>query len=456
MEDTGGCRGRRGRAGGRATREQTAANPRGPHARKAHTGMNIILKLPSAGTVVGRRTCGSGGAGGSGFAPESAKQRDVTFGVGVGTGTDVAPGAAGGAVQAGWADFGVEHSGASYGGVDADSSVVGIEGEGCAAPLATEVGNGKIPSTTALMAHFKLRQAVPKPHQQLRGLPGESQYFLQKEALVITTPAAYPIESGFARRFSVWSAFRKYVEAGFRVHLNEYPRPHICGEDVNCPATLRSSDDAGCRFFAFPEWRYTGESGLPDPTCWTMGGSGCSKGILRRDGAPVNLVMCADRTAWLEAAEAYLSSDVGPMPFGGAPDYIVKRLTSDCFASHRDAHKPVEDPQDADTDFHGKPDCFNELPGETVTEILLHLFACFHIKTVLFKADRSKHCEICVRGRRSIHADTGSRTTPIKRVLVGNESPVDACLFVDRLNRATCVMRFWAYINEAGRTTSPP
>ncbi|KAK7012732.1 hypothetical protein R3P38DRAFT_3209591 [Favolaschia claudopus] len=145
---------------------------------------------------------------------------------------------------------------------------------------------------------------------------------LLKEALVITTPAAYPIESGFARRFSVWSAFRKYVEAGFRVHLNEYPRPHICGEDVNCPATLWSSDDAGCRFFAFPEWRYTGESGLPDPTCWTMGGSGCSKGILRRDGAPVNLVVCADRTAWLEAAEAYLSSDVGPMPFGGAPDYM--------------------------------------------------------------------------------------------------------------------------------------
>ncbi|KAK7016974.1 hypothetical protein R3P38DRAFT_3202585 [Favolaschia claudopus] len=53
-----------------------------------------------------------------------------------------------------------------------------------------------------------------------------------------------------------------------------------------------------------------------------MGGSGCSKGILRRDGAPVNLVVCADRTAWLEAAEAYLSSDVGPMPFGGAPDYM--------------------------------------------------------------------------------------------------------------------------------------
>ncbi|KAK6966300.1 hypothetical protein R3P38DRAFT_3246532 [Favolaschia claudopus] len=214
---------------------------------------------------------------------------------------------------------------------------------------------------------------------------------LLKEALVITTPAAYPIESGFARRFSVWSAFRK--------------------RELSCNAAVL--DDAGCRFFAFPEWRYTGESGLPDPTCWTMGGSGCSEGILRRDGAPVNLVVCADRTAWLEAAEAYLSSDVGPMPFGGAPDYIIKRLTSDCFASQRDADKPVEDPQDADTDFHGKPDCFNELPGETVTEILLHLFACLHIKTVLFKADRSKHCEICVRGRRSIHADTGSRTTPM-------------------------------------------
>ncbi|KAK7032011.1 hypothetical protein R3P38DRAFT_3187742 [Favolaschia claudopus] len=127
---------------------------------------------------------------------------------------------------------------------------------------------------------------------------------LLKEALVITTPAAYPIESGFARRFSVWSALRKYVEVGFRVHLNEYPRAHVCGENVNCPATLRSSDDEGLPVLSFSGMAIHGE------------------GILRRDSAPVNLAVSSERTAWLKATEAYLSSDVGPMPFGGAPDYM--------------------------------------------------------------------------------------------------------------------------------------
>ncbi|KAK6977255.1 hypothetical protein R3P38DRAFT_3188510 [Favolaschia claudopus] len=123
---------------------------------------------------------------------------------------------------------------------------------------------------------------------------------LLKEALVITTPAAYPIESGFARRFSVWSALRKYVEVGFPVHLNEYPRAHVCGENVNCPATLRSSDDEGCRFFPFSRNGDTRvNQAYQTRRVGQCGGSGCSEGILRRDSAPVNLAVSSERTAWL-------------------------------------------------------------------------------------------------------------------------------------------------------------
>ncbi|KAK6997118.1 hypothetical protein R3P38DRAFT_2564356 [Favolaschia claudopus] len=106
---------------------------------------------------------------------------------------------------------------------------------------------------------------------------------LTSQGLAITTRAIYPMPVGFYARFHTWCVLHKYARRGFKICLNDYPRPHKCGVDLNCPATLRSSDDEACCFYAFPRWRYTSDSGLPRPTCWTLGGTGCSSGILHRE-----------------------------------------------------------------------------------------------------------------------------------------------------------------------------
>ncbi|KAK7031314.1 hypothetical protein R3P38DRAFT_2773878 [Favolaschia claudopus] len=132
----------------------------------------------------------------------------------------------------------------------------------------------------------------------------------------------------------VWTSgrfFRKYADLGFEVGVGEFPRSHVCGQDKNCPATVRSSDDDGCRFYAFPEWKFTRDEGPPRPTCWSMSGRGCTVGILSgASDVPVLPVFSQEigevnwepDDQWMKAAHEYLASEVGPMPFNDLPDYI--------------------------------------------------------------------------------------------------------------------------------------
>ncbi|KAK7012726.1 hypothetical protein R3P38DRAFT_3209585 [Favolaschia claudopus] len=103
---------------------------------------------------------------------------------------------------------------------------------------------------------------------------------MTRNGIVVATPASFPMREGLSGRVDVWSVFRKYADLGFEVGLGEFPRSHVCGQDKNCPATVRSSDDDGCRFYAFPEWKFTRDERPPRPTCWSMSGRGCTVGIL--------------------------------------------------------------------------------------------------------------------------------------------------------------------------------
>ncbi|KAK7049035.1 hypothetical protein R3P38DRAFT_2764901 [Favolaschia claudopus] len=143
-----------------------------------------------------------------------------------------------------------------------------------------------------------------------------------RRSLVMTTPRSFPMGSGFANRFRAWSIFRKYTSRGFSVCLDGYPDPHVCGEDFNCPATIRAADDAGCEFYEFPNWRYTPDSRILPPTCWTMGGTGCKAGILTRNGENAAPVACSEDNEWQTGARAYVHSKTGPMPFHSSPDYL--------------------------------------------------------------------------------------------------------------------------------------
>ncbi|KAK6992817.1 hypothetical protein R3P38DRAFT_3225200 [Favolaschia claudopus] len=86
---------------------------------------------------------------------------------------------------------------------------------------------------------------------------------MTRNGIVVATPASFPMREGLSGRVDVWSVFRKYADLGFEVGVGEFPRSHVCGQDKNCPATVRSSDDDGCRFYAFPEWKFTRDEGPP-------------------------------------------------------------------------------------------------------------------------------------------------------------------------------------------------
>lgn len=114
---------------------------------------------------------------------------------------------------------------------------------------------------------------------------------LTASGIALTSPSKFPLGEGSKARINCWNILHKYTDRGFTVSLNEYDKPHTCGEDWNCPATLRTTDDAGCAYSPFPPWLYDDDTIAPSVSCWTLGGSGCSRGVLTRtDGTVVSLV----------------------------------------------------------------------------------------------------------------------------------------------------------------------
>ncbi|KAJ7725054.1 hypothetical protein B0H16DRAFT_1782372 [Mycena metata] len=105
---------------------------------------------------------------------------------------------------------------------------------------------------------------------------------LTTRGITVTTPRSFPVGQGIANHRRVWDIVHKYLDRGFTFRLNEYDEHHRCGTNFNCPATLRTSDDAGCSYSPFPHWSLSGDYVPHRVVCWSMGGTGCSKGILNR------------------------------------------------------------------------------------------------------------------------------------------------------------------------------
>ncbi|KAJ7455959.1 hypothetical protein B0H11DRAFT_2244302 [Mycena galericulata] len=63
--------------------------------------------------------------------------------------------------------------------------------------------------------------------------------------LALTTPAQFIVTGNKTDVDSAWNVVRKYKARGFDF-VFEYNKPHACGVDLNCPATIRSTEDGGC------------------------------------------------------------------------------------------------------------------------------------------------------------------------------------------------------------------
>ncbi|KAJ7122628.1 hypothetical protein C8R43DRAFT_1136045 [Mycena crocata] len=72
----------------------------------------------------------------------------------------------------------------------------------------------------------------------------------------------------------IWYALNKYMRRRFTYYLEEYPKPHVCGRDFNCPATQCISNDTGCTTVDIPMWEFSGPPSDPLFT-WHLGGTGC-------------------------------------------------------------------------------------------------------------------------------------------------------------------------------------
>ncbi|KAJ7113329.1 hypothetical protein C8R43DRAFT_961563 [Mycena crocata] len=81
----------------------------------------------------------------------------------------------------------------------------------------------------------------------------------------------------------IWYVLKKYMRCGFMYYLEEYPEPHVCGRDFNCPATQHISNDAGCTTVDIPMWEFSGPPSDPlftwhlGPRCQSKDGTaGCN------------------------------------------------------------------------------------------------------------------------------------------------------------------------------------
>ncbi|KAK7013977.1 hypothetical protein R3P38DRAFT_3206558 [Favolaschia claudopus] len=103
---------------------------------------------------------------------------------------------------------------------------------------------------------------------------------LTASGVAYATSLNFPLLSPPSAHRKMWRVMRQCMQAGHVLSLRGHTCPHICGVDVSCPATLRTSCDAGCAISRFPVWRYSSESVASAPVCWSMGGGGCAQGHL--------------------------------------------------------------------------------------------------------------------------------------------------------------------------------
>ncbi|KAJ7671029.1 hypothetical protein B0H17DRAFT_1209176 [Mycena rosella] len=123
----------------------------------------------------------------------------------------------------------------------------------------------------------------------------------------LTTAARFPLTDTLDGHLHSWRILHKYMQRSFAIHLAELDQPHTCGYHLSCPVTLCIKGNSGCLTARFPSWPYPEEASPLYTTYWSMGGTGCSKGILAGGSRVAANVMEAK---WLTAMTTFAPEDV--------------------------------------------------------------------------------------------------------------------------------------------------
>ncbi|KAJ7654699.1 hypothetical protein DFH06DRAFT_1133454 [Mycena polygramma] len=99
---------------------------------------------------------------------------------------------------------------------------------------------------------------------------------LALDRLAIATPYALPLRLVNTEHKKVWSMLHKAIDHGFGWAF-EYDSVHACGVHPCCPATLRTTADAGWAHLRLPRADYGSAPQLPRGS-WSLCGTGCAAG----------------------------------------------------------------------------------------------------------------------------------------------------------------------------------
>ncbi|KAJ7182674.1 hypothetical protein C8R43DRAFT_1116313 [Mycena crocata] len=132
--------------------------------------------------------------------------------------------------------------------------------------------------------------------------------------IAITTPTLASLSGTRTNtQRQLWKVIHDDMAKGFTYSLGEYPHPHTCGTDWNCPATPRRSDDNGCMRIALPPWLFEVEP-LPHETVWSLRGTGCTAGILAGERPAMKALDAAEKN-WTSIMSALIKADKIPEQF---------------------------------------------------------------------------------------------------------------------------------------------
>ncbi|KAJ6482243.1 hypothetical protein DFH09DRAFT_1300998 [Mycena vulgaris] len=108
-----------------------------------------------------------------------------------------------------------------------------------------------------------------------------------------------PVPDGPSR---VQDIVHKYMRRGF-TYVFEYPHPHVCGEHLSCPTTVRNSVDRGCLNLFLPPSPF-GAVAPGHESSWTLRGNGCRQGGVAYAATPAILPASNyEDTRWVRLLE---------------------------------------------------------------------------------------------------------------------------------------------------------
>ncbi|KAJ7431643.1 hypothetical protein B0H11DRAFT_2231156 [Mycena galericulata] len=100
--------------------------------------------------------------------------------------------------------------------------------------------------------------------------------------IALITPTSLTVRNELTNQIRCWQLLHKYGGRGFRFTF-QYDAPHECGVHLDCPATIRTTADAGTLRTPLLPVPISRAPSIPrQAISWRLGGTNCEQGLVNR------------------------------------------------------------------------------------------------------------------------------------------------------------------------------